>query len=282
MDERFSRTALVTGASSGMGKDIAFKLINEGLTVYVAARRIDKMRDLEQAGARLIAMDISKEDEVTAAVDLITRESGGVGILVNNAGFGMYGAIEDTAIQDARYQFEVNLFGLARLTQMLLPAMRDHKFGKIINLSSIGGKIYSPLGGWYHATKHALEGWSDCLRLEVEQFGINVVLIEPGLIQTEFGDVVMEPMLERSGSGAYSELANANAKAVVGAYKDGVASPPGVITELVLKAVRSAKPQTRYHGGKMATMLLFFRRWLSDRAFDKLIMSQVTRMMKGA
>jgi short-subunit dehydrogenase len=282
MDERFSRTALVTGASSGMGKDIAFKLINEGLTVYVAARRIDKMRDLEQAGARLIAMDISKEDEVTAAVDLITRESGGVGILVNNAGFGMYGAIEDTAIQDARYQFEVNLFGLARLTQLLLPAMRDHKFGKIINLSSIGGKIYSPLGGWYHATKHALEGWSDCLRLEVKQFGINVVLIEPGLIQTEFGEVVSEPMLKRSGSGAYADLANANAKAVVGAYKDGVASHPSVITDLVLKAVKSAKPQTRYHGGKMATMLLFFRRWLSDHAFDKLIMSQVTRMMKGA
>jgi short-subunit dehydrogenase len=282
MDERFSRTALVTGASSGMGKDIAFKLINEGLTVYVAARRIEKMRDLEQAGARLIAMDISKEDEVTAAVDLITRESGGVGILVNNAGFGMYGAIEDTAIQDARYQFEVNLFGLARLTQLLLPAMRDHKFGKIINLSSIGGKIYSPLGGWYHATKHALEGWSDCLRLEVKQFGINVVLIEPGLIQTEFGEVVSEPMLKRSGSGAYADLANANAKAVVGAYKDGVASHPSVITDLVLKAVRSAKPQTRYHGGKMATMLLFFRRWLSDRAFDKLIMSQVTQMMKGA
>ncbi|MBO6506885.1 MAG: SDR family NAD(P)-dependent oxidoreductase [Roseibium sp.] len=282
MTQRFSQTALVTGASSGMGKDIAFRLINEGFTVYVAARRLDKMDDLEEAGARPIAMDISKEEEIVAAVERITREAGGVGVLVNNAGFGMYGAVEDTAIDEARYQFEVNLFGLARLTQLLLPAMRENRYGKIINLSSIGGKIYSPLGAWYHATKHALEGWSDCLRLEVESFGISVVVIEPGLIQTEFGDVMAEPMLKRSGHGAYAALAKANAKAVGGAYRNGVASSPSVITDLVMRAVRSVRPNTRYHGGKMASMLLFFRHWLSDRAFDRLIMSQVTRMMKGA
>lgn len=282
MNERFSRTALVTGASSGMGKDIAFRLINEGFTVYVAARRLDKMRDLEEAGARPIAMDISKDEDVVAAVEKISAEAGGAGVLVNNAGFGMYGAVEDTAIEDARYQFEVNLFGLARLTQLLLPGMRENRFGRIINLSSIGGKIYSPLGAWYHATKHALEGWSDCLRLEVEPLGISVVLIEPGLIQTEFGDVMSEPMLRRSGEGAYANLAQANAKAVGGAYKNGFASPPKVITDLVLKAVRASKPNTRYHGGKMASMLLFFRHWLSDRAFDRLIMSQVSKMMKEA
>ena len=278
----FQKTALVTGASSGMGKDAAFRLINEGYTVYVAARRLEKMRDLEQAGARLIAMDISREPEIEAAVKRIMTESGGVGVLVNNAGFGMYGAIEDTNIEDARYQFEVNLFGLARLTQMLLPAMRAHGFGKIVNFSSIGGKIYSPLGGWYHATKHALEGWSDCLRLEVEQFGIDVVIIEPGLIQTEFGDVMSGPMLERSGQGPYADMAKANAQAVGSAYKDGAGSAPSVITDLVIKALRSERPRTRYHGGKMASMLLFFRRWLSDRAFDGLIMSQIRRMMKGA
>ncbi|MES0879359.1 oxidoreductase [Roseibium sp. SCP14] len=281
MNSRFHKTALVTGASSGMGKDTAFRLINEGYTVFAAARRMDKMRDLEQAGATLIAMDISREEDIRSAVDRIMNESSGIGVLVNNAGFGMFGAIEDTSIDDARYQFEVNLFGLAHLTQLLLPAMRSHQFGKIINFSSIGGKIYSPMGAWYHATKHALEGWSDCLRIEVEQFGIDVVIIEPGLIQTEFGDVMSGPMLERSGSGPYATIARASADAVVGAYEDGVGSHPQVISDLVIKALKSAKPRTRYHGGKMASMLLFCRRWLSDRAFDGLIMSQVRRMVKG-
>lgn len=128
-------------------------------------------------------------------------------MLVNNAGFGCYGAVEDTPINDARYQFEVNLFGLARLTQLLLPKMREKGAGKIINMSSMGGKMYTPLGAWYHASKHALEGWSDCLRLELAQFGIDVVIIEPGAIKTEFGDVMAAPMLERSGSGAYSAIA---------------------------------------------------------------------------
>ncbi|WP_305985115.1 oxidoreductase [Roseibium sp. MMSF_3544] len=282
MSSQFQKTALVTGASAGMGKDAAFRLINEGYTVYVAARRLEKMRDLEEAGAHLIAMDISSDKDVLAAVEQIHNECGGVGVLVNNAGFGMYGAIEDTSLGEARYQFEVNLFGLARLTQLLLPAMRENGFGKIINVSSVGGKIYSPLGAWYHATKHALEGWSDCLRLEVAQFGIDVIIIEPGIILTEFGDVVSSPMLERSGSGPYASMADASAKAMSGAYKDGVGSPPGVISDLIMKSIKTGKPRTRYHGGKMAAMLLFFRHWLPDRAFDRLIMSQVKRVMKEA
>lgn len=282
MASQFKKTALVTGASAGMGKDVAYRLINEGYTVYAAARRVEKMRDLAQAGAHVIAMDISSDDDIVAAVERICAESGGVGVLVNNAGFGMYGAVEDTGIEEARYQFEVNLFGLARLTQLLLPAMRENGYGKIINVSSVGGKIYSPLGAWYHATKHALEGWSDCLRLEVAQFGIDVVIIEPGLILTEFGDVVSAPMLRRSGSGPYAGMADASARAFSGAYKDGAGSPPAVISDLIMKAVRAGKPQTRYHGGRLATMLLFFRRWLSDRAFDRLITSQVRRAMKEA
>lgn len=281
MASRFRKTALVTGASSGIGKDTAFRLINEGYTVFAAARRVEKMRDLEEAGATLIEMDISRKENIRSAVERIMNESGGVGVLINNAGFGMFGAIEDTEIDDARYQFEVNLFGLAHLTQLLLPAMRSHRFGKIINFSSVGGKIYSPMGAWYHATKHALEGWSDCLRIEVEQFGIDVVIIEPGLIQTEFGDVMSGPMLERSGIGPYAAMAKASADAVGNAYEDGVGSHPRVITKLVIKALKSSKPRTRYHGGKMAGMLLLCRRWLSDRAFDGLIMSQVRRMVKG-
>lgn len=280
MTAKIQKTALVTGASSGMGKDMAFRLLNEGYAVYAAARRLEKMRDLEEAGAHIIEMDISRDSDIVAAVDRIRREAGGVGVLVNNAGFAVYGAIEDTRIEEARYQFEVNLFGLARLTQLLLPDMRAHKYGKIVNVSSVGGKIYSPLGAWYHATKHALEGWSDCLRLEVEQFGIDVVIIEPGLIETEFGDVMSQPMLQRSGTGAYASLALANAKAFDAAYKDGVGSRPGVISTLLMKAIQTARPRTRYHGGKMASMMLFFRHWLPDRGFDRLITSQIRRMLK--
>jgi short-subunit dehydrogenase len=153
--------------------------------------------------------------------------------------------------------------------------MRSQQSGKIINISSIGGKIYTPLGAWYHATKHALEGWSDCLRLELKPFGIDVVIIEPGLIATEFGDVMSAPMMERSGQGPYSDLAKAVEKGTKESYdKPGNSSPPSVIGEVVAEAIRSGNPKTRYAKGKMAGPILFLRRWLSDRMFDKLIMSQ--------
>ena len=151
-------TILVTGASSGMGKETAKRLLQDGHTVYVAARRLEQMQDLQAMGAIALKMDITQEDDIVAAVQTITAGHGGVDVLINNAGFGMYGSVEETTITDARYQFEVNLFGMARLTQMLLPAMRKKGAGKIVNLSSMGGKIYTPLGAWYHATKHALEG----------------------------------------------------------------------------------------------------------------------------
>lgn len=207
------KIALVTGASSGIGKEIARQLLDDGYVVYTAARRVEKMADLQALGAHPMKMDITVENDVNHVVDTIKEQHGGVDVLVNNAGFGMYGALEDTAIEEAKYQFDVNLFGLARLTQEVLPHMRENRAGKIINITSIGGKIYTPLGTWYHATKHALEGWSDCLRVEVKQFGIDVIIIEPGAITTEFGDVLIGPMLERSGHGAYSDMANAVASA---------------------------------------------------------------------
>ena len=173
------KTALVTGASSGMGKEIARRLIEDGFVVYVAARHVEKMDDLARLGARTLRMDISKDEQIQLAVDTIIAESGGVDVLVNNAGFGLYGPIEDVGIDEARYQFEVNVFGPARLTQLLLPAMRKKGAGTIVNITSMGGKIYTLLGGWYHATKHALEGWSDCLRLELAPFGIRVVVVAP-------------------------------------------------------------------------------------------------------
>jgi short-subunit dehydrogenase len=196
-------------------------------------------------------------------------------VLINNAGVSMLGAMEDFNIADARYQFEVNLFGAARLTQLVLPAMRKKQAGKIINISSLAGKMYAPLGSWYHASKHALEGWSDCLRLELAQFNIDVVIIEPGAIATEMITTMAEPMLKRSGNGPYGKTAHALANFFRKSFEKNGASPPKVITDLIIKAVRAQKPRTRYSAGKDSMLVLFLRRWLSDRAFDKLIMASV-------
>lgn len=268
------KTALVTGASSGIGRAIATSLIEQGYRVFVAARRVEKMRDLEKMGATAIAMDISKEEEIVAAVEQIERETDGLDILVNNAGFGLYGAVEDVSIEEARYQFEVNLFGLGRLTQLVLPQMRRKKSGRIINISSMGGRMYTPLGAWYHATKHALEGWSDALRLEVQPFGIDVVVIQPGIIGTEFGDHVADPILERSGDGSYADMARRVANATQEFYAKGRTSPPSVIANTVLRALNARRPKTRYVAGKMARPLMMIRKWFGDRVFDRVIMAQ--------
>lgn len=267
-------TVLITGASSGIGKATAQRLLGDGYSVYVAARRIDKMQELAQQGAMPLAMDVTNEAQLVAGIERITQERGGVDILINNAGFGMYGAMEDTSIADARYQFEVNLFGLARLTQLVLPHMRRQRAGTIVNISSIGGKIYTPLGSWYHATKHALEGWSDSLRYELAQFGINVIVIEPGLIKTEFNDVMVGPMLERSGNSAYAPMARRMAKAAQISYASRNVSPPTVIADTIATALRARRPQTRYAAGAMARPLLFMRWLLSDRLFDRVLASQ--------
>jgi NAD(P)-dependent dehydrogenase (short-subunit alcohol dehydrogenase family) len=275
------KTVLVTGASSGIGNATARKLLQEGYTVYVAARRLERMRDLQALGALPIEMDVTREEDLVRAVSQITAAHGGIDILVNNAGFGMYGAMEDTTLDDARYQFDVNLFGLARLTQLALPYMRQEKYGKVVNISSIGGRIYTPLGSWYIATKHALEGWSDCLRLELAPFGIDVIIIEPGAILTEFGDVLVEPMLKRSGNTAYANIARAVAKATTKLYQAGGGSPPTLIADVIAGALKSGRPKTRYAAGKFARPLLSFRKWFGDRAFDKVVMSQVKTRAGG-
>jgi NAD(P)-dependent dehydrogenase (short-subunit alcohol dehydrogenase family) len=270
-----TKVALVTGASSGIGKAIAQRLIADGLTVIVAARSYEKMADLEALGAHRLRLDVASDDSIQTAVNEILNTFGGVDVLVNNAGFGCYGAVEDVTIDDARYQFEVNLFGLARLTQLLLPTMRAKGTGTIINMSSMGGKMYTPLGAWYHASKHALEGWSDCLRLELSPSGIDVVIIEPGVIKTEFDDVMTGPMLKRSGAGAYGDMAHTLAQATQATYAAGNASPPAVIADVVAKAVKAKKPRTRYAAGKFARPMILMRTWLGDRIFDRLVMGMV-------
>jgi NAD(P)-dependent dehydrogenase (short-subunit alcohol dehydrogenase family) len=274
MLDRQKKTALVTGASSGMGKEIAKRLIRDGFQVFVAARHVEKMADLANLGATPLRMDMSREEEIEAAVETIRSSVGGVDVLVNNAGFGLYGPVEDIGMDEARYQFEVNVFGAARLTQLLLPAMR-RKGGTIVNITSMGGKMYTLLGAWYHATKHALEGWSDCLRLELAPFGIRVVIVEPGLIETAFGDVVADGLLKRSGSGAYAKLTQAVVKSTTNAYGQRRGTDPGVIADVVAKAVRARKPRTRYVAGKYAKPMIGIRKWLGDRLFDRVIMSQM-------
>jgi short-subunit dehydrogenase len=266
---------LITGASSGMGKDAALALIKKGHTVYGAARRLEQMTDLQEAGGHAIKMDVTVDDDMQKAVNEIIVKEGRIDALINNAGFAVYGAVEDVDIEDARRQFEVNLFGLARLTQLLLPYMRKEKSGTIINISSMGGKMYTPLGAWYHATKHALEGWSDCLRLELKPHGINVAIIEPGVIKTAFGEVMHDPMVERSGEGPYAEMTESVAKATKRSYEKGNASEPAVISNLIIKAVEAKTPKTRYVAGKFAKPMMWVRKYMGDRVFDKIVMSQV-------
>ncbi|HQU69338.1 MAG TPA: oxidoreductase [Albidovulum sp.] len=275
MTSKSKPTALVTGASSGMGKSIAERLIADGYLVYAAARNTDRMADLARLGAVPLRMDISKEADIVAAVAAITERSGGVDVLVNNAGYGLYGPVEEIGLDEARYQFEVNLFGAARLTQLLLPAMRAKGKGTIVNITSMGGKIYTVLGAWYHATKHALEGWSDSLRLELEPFGIRVVVVEPGLIETGFGAAASQGILERSGSGAYAGVSKSVAASMERSYGHGRGTDPKVIADVVGEAVRSRRPGTRYAAGKYAKMMIWVRKWLGDRAFDRLIKSQM-------
>lgn len=260
--------ALITGASSGMGKDFAQRLLKEGYVVYGAARRIERMADIADTGARVVAMDVTDDAAMVATVGQIIREQGRIDVLINNAGYGQYGALEDVTLDDARKQMDINLFGLARLTQLVLPYMRARKAGMIFNISSVGGKLATPLGGWYHASKFAVEGYSDALRMEARPFGIDVVVIEPGGVESEWSGIAAEEAERISGKGAYGGLA-AKMKTMQASQKG---APPKVISDLIVKALKARTPRTRYHAGAMAGSMLFLRRWLSDRMFDRLIM----------
>src|SRR6185312_16325893 len=194
MPDNSLKTALVTGASSGIGEATALQLSELGFTVYAAARRVDRMSDLADRGIRTTSVDVTDDPSMVALVQTIIADTGRIDVLVNNAGYGLYGALEDMPIAEARRQFEVNVFGLARLTQLVLPRMRAQGDGYIVNISSMGGKIWEPLGSWYHAAKFAVEGLSDSLRAEVSGFGIKVVIIEPGNIRTEWGGIAAEKL----------------------------------------------------------------------------------------
>ncbi len=266
------KVALVTGASSGIGESTALELLKAGFIVYGAARSIDKMESLKSNGVNILPLDVTNDQSMELCVNTILEREGRIDVLVNNAGYGSYGAVEDVPIEEAKRQFEVNIFGLARLTQLVLPSMRKNKYGKIVNISSMGGRCHTAYGAWYHATKFALEGFSDCLRLEVEaQFGINVILIEPGGIKTPWGIIAADNLKKVSENGAYKESAERVAEGLKEMYSGNTLSNPSLIAKTILKAVTARKPKTRYLIGSMAKPVVFLRRILSDRMYDNIL-----------
>jgi NAD(P)-dependent dehydrogenase (short-subunit alcohol dehydrogenase family) len=265
------KTAFVTGASAGIGEATARALLAAGYRVFTGARRLDRMAPLAAAGATLLKLDLTDDASIVVAVNTIKREAGRIDVVVNNAGYGSYGALEDVPLDEGRRQFEVNVFGLARLCQLMLPMMRAQKSGKIVNVTSIGGKIWEPLGGWYHATKFAVEGLSDCLRVEVAPFGIDVIVIEPGAIRTEWAGIAREGLLRMSGGSAYAELAKRHARLLATADTSSLASPPEVVARTIVRAVSARRPKIRYVTGGGARTFLFLRKILSDRMLDRLI-----------
>jgi short-subunit dehydrogenase len=269
--EKSPKVVLITGASAGIGKDAAKLLIERGHIVYGAARRVTHMQDLVDLGGHALEMDVTDEAQVKEGIKKIYKDQGKIDVLVNNAGYGCYGSVEDISMQDARNEMDVNLFGLAFATKQVIPHMRTQKSGTIINISSVGGKIYTPFGAWYHASKAALEGFSDCLRLELKQFNVNVVVVEPGGIETEFGDVLVQPLVERSKGGPYENAVGAFVKN----FGHVSLSPAMTVAKKIATAVEAKYPKRRYVVGLDAKFLMFIRSWFGDTVFDFIMLSMM-------
>jgi NAD(P)-dependent dehydrogenase (short-subunit alcohol dehydrogenase family) len=265
------QVALVTGGSSGIGECTVRELMDAGFVVHTVARRVDRMKALAEAGAHVFAMDVTDDASMVAGVQRIIDEHGRIDVLVNNAGYGSYGAVEDVPIDEARRQFEVNVFGLARLIQQVTPHMRRQGSGRIINISSIGAKFYEPFGAWYHATKFAVEGLSDSLRMELKPFGVDVVLIEPGPIITEWNEIARDSLLERSGDTDYGRYARRAHRVLTEFDKPGRASRPEAVARKIRKAATTRRPAARYPVGRGARIITSSRDHLPDRVFDQVV-----------
>lgn len=275
-----SRAVLITGCSSGIGAATARAFHARGHTVYATARRSDSLAGLATDGISTLTLDVVDEDSMRAAVDAVQARHDAVDVLVNNAGYGLQAPVEEADPADVRRQFETNVFGLVRMTQLVLPAMRQQRFGRIINLSSMGGRFSLPGGGFYHATKHAVEAISDALRLEVAPFGVGVSLIQPGPVLTEFGATAISTIDGRgaaAGDGPYDDFKQRLAARYASAY-DGrrprLASSADVVARVIVKAAEAAHPRARYVVGPVAHAAVTSRRLLPDRLFDALLRSQ--------
>jgi NAD(P)-dependent dehydrogenase (short-subunit alcohol dehydrogenase family) len=277
---------LITGCSSGIGRETARHLAADGWTVYATARRPESLADLADAGCRTLALDVTDEDSMRSAVAAVEEAEGRVGALVNNAGYSQSGAVETLPMEKIRAQFETNVFGLVRMCQLALPGMRAAGKGRIVNVSSMGGKLVFPGGGAYHATKFAVEAFSDALRWEVRGFGVDVAIIEPGLITTRFGETAAGSLSDADGPDGeaqdfgdpYAQFNAAVGAATVGVYEGGPMSRlgggPETVARAIERAITARRPKTRYKVTPSARLAIAQRRMLPDRAWDSILRSQ--------
>ena len=249
---KHEKVILITGASSGIGFDAAQTLARQGHIVYAAARRTTLMEPLEDLGVHVIGMDVTDEASMIQGVETVIQAEGRIDVLVNNAGYGFFGAIENVPMEEARRQVEVNVFGLARLTQLVLPHMRKQGQGRIVNTSSIAGKMVFYMGGWYNVTKYSVEAFSDALRMEMRPFGIDVVMVEPGAIKTDWGPIAAKHLKESSEGTAYEAIGSNWAHNMDWFYRTNLLSKPSVITKSICRAVNSRRPKARYCRGRFA------------------------------
>lgn len=264
-----AKTALVTGASSGIGRDAALRLLACGFTVYAAARRTERMSDLAERGAHVVRLDVTDSGSIKECVETVLSAEGGIDVLVNNAGYGAFGALENVSDDEARRQFDVNVFGMAAVCRAVLPSMRAKHSGRIIITSSMGAFFSEPCGGWYHATKYAVEALGDALRMEVAEFGIKVILVEPGAIASEWSGIALANLRNTSEGTPYACAASNQAAFLEKIYAH--ASSADVIGRAILHAATARRPRLRYHTGYMSHSFVWCARLLPARWFDKMV-----------
>ena len=265
-----TKVILITGASSGIGFDAAATLARQGHRVYAAARRVERMEPLKALGVVPLRMDVTDEASMEAGVRTVLEAEGRIDVLVNNAGYGYFGAIENVSMVEARRQQEVNVFGLARLCQLVLPSMREQGSGRIVNTASVAGKTVLYFGGWYHVSKYSVEALSDALRMELKPFGIDVSMIEPGGIQTDWGIIAADHLAESSKGTPYEAEGLREAETMRKAYSMRLLSKPSVVARAISKAVNSRRPRARYRVGFGAHTLVFLHTILPARWWDAL------------
>jgi NADP-dependent 3-hydroxy acid dehydrogenase YdfG len=271
-----SKAVLITGCSSGIGHATAERLVRDGWKVYATARRPETIKDLRAAGCETLALDVTDEASMQSAVDAVVAAEGAVGVLVNNAGYSQSGAVESVPLEQVRRQFETNVFGLIRMCQLVLPGMREQGYGKIVNIGSMGGRVVFPGGGIYHATKYAVEALSDALRFEVRGFGVDVILIEPGLITTNFADAAVATV-EDSGEGPYARFNQHVSKLTASAYKGPMAklgAGPEAVADKIAGALKAGRPKARYPVTPSAHLTINQRRFTPDWAWDLIMRTQ--------
>ncbi len=270
-DEHRSEAVLITGCSTGIGRATAERLARAGHTVYASARELDSIAELEAHGCRLLQLDVTDHASMEAAVATVVEQEGAVGVLVNNAGYSQSGAVESVPMDEVRRQFETNVFGLVEMCKLALPGMRGQGWGRIINLSSMGGRLVFPGGGYYHASKYAVEALSDALRFEVKGFGIAVVLIEPGLIKTEFGTAAVGSLAPAGADGPYAHFNSAVGATTAGAYDGGGMARLGAGPDAVAKAIERAikRPRARIPVTASARIMIGLRRLMPDAVWDR-------------